>query len=80
MEIRQLVGVDALSKGKYQLYINLQLLTVTTVGIASFKLINEMRRKAVIDENGFMVPEEDQKQSFVPNQVPNQVGYNKLDK
>merc|ERR1719277_1781758 len=42
LEIRQLVGVDALSKG-----------------LASFKLINEMRRNAKI-EDGFMVPLEEQ--------------------
>ena len=36
LEIRQLVGVNALSKG-----------------LASFKLINEMKRSAIID-NGFM--------------------------
>ena len=30
-------------------------------GLASFKLINEMKRNAIIDENGFMVPIEDQK-------------------
>ena len=44
LEIRQLVGVNALSKG-----------------LASFKIINEMKRNAIIDENGFMVPLEDQK-------------------
>ena len=38
LEIRQLVGVDALSKG-----------------LASLKLINDMRRNAYIDENGFMI-------------------------
>ena len=43
LEIRQLVGVTALSKG-----------------LASFKLINEMKRTSIIDENGFMVPLEDQ--------------------
>ena len=44
LEIRQLVGVNALSKG-----------------LASFKIINEMKRNAIIDKNGFMVPLEDQK-------------------
>ena len=45
LEIRQLVGVNALSKG-----------------LESFKIINEMKRNPIIDENGFMVPIEDQKQ------------------
>ena len=40
-----------------------------SAGIASFKLINEMRRKAVIDENGFMVAGEDQKISSEVSQV-----------
>ena len=47
LEIRQLIGVNALSQG-----------------LASFKIINEMKRKAIIDENGFMVTIEDQKPQY----------------
>ena len=43
LEVRQLVGVDALSKG-----------------LASFKLINEMKRNATIDESGFMLAQNEQ--------------------
>ena len=43
LEVRQLVGVDALSKG-----------------LASFKLINEMKRNATIDESGFMFTQNEQ--------------------
>ena len=43
LEVRQLVGVDALSKG-----------------LASFKLINEMKRNATIDDSGFMFTQNEQ--------------------
>ena len=43
LEVRQLVGVDALSKG-----------------LASFKLINEMKRNATIDDSGFMLTQKEQ--------------------
>ena len=47
LEIRQLIGANALSQG-----------------LASFKIINEMKRKTIIDENGFIVPSEDQKPQY----------------
>jgi len=43
-EIRQLVGVTALSKG-----------------VASFKVLNEMKRQSVVDAHGFMIPLSDLK-------------------
>ena len=60
LEIRQLVGVDALSKGvDADIHFN-KLTKLLFPGLASFKLINEMRRNATIDESGFMVPIDDQ--------------------
>ena len=44
LEIRQLVGVNALSKG-----------------LASFKIINDLKRNSIIDSTGFMVLNHDQK-------------------
>ena len=48
-------------------------------GLASFKLINEMRRNAKIDESGFMVPLDDQvieeeKVKVLPEETENQKG------
>ena len=47
LEIRQLVGVTALSKG-----------------VASFKVISEMKRGSIIDQHGFMVPLDEVKEKI----------------